>query len=75
MTSGPFASFEWNLPDFFKYKDSSKSFTSQDFIYWNSEFHLRFTLQGDGNGHNVKYVKYLKLDPPTLDKLQAPSLE
>ena len=48
MTSGPFASFEWNLPDFFKYKDSSKSFTSQDFIYWNSEFHLRFTLQGDG---------------------------
>ena len=54
MTSGPFASFEWNLPDFFKYKDSSKSFTSQDFIYWNSEFHLRFTLQGDGNGHNVK---------------------
>ena len=48
MTSGPFASFEWNLPDFFKYKDSSKSFTSQDFIYWNSELHLRFTLQGDG---------------------------
>ena len=48
MTSGPFASFKWNLPNFFKYKDSSKSFTSQDFIYWNSEFHLRFTLQGDG---------------------------
>ena len=65
MTSGPFASFKWNLPNFFKYKDSSKSFTSQNFIYWNSEFHLRFTPQGDGNGHNV--IRFYYFSPDRID--------